>query len=256
MNLKFSRPDGTPIQDWRQWSPPKAAKRWRAGRSAIELARAWFTAPAPRIPPEFESLLDSSVRLRGLTDLVGTPELETQLPEAGEGRNHDLVLEGQTENGKVLIAVEAKADEKFGQRLGKYWLQKKEERDVAGGKPSRDPERIEALLTQFAGPKAHPWDQPWATLRYQLLTAAMGTLLEAEKRGAVLAVMVIHEFRTSETDPERLARNSEDLEAFLTALGVTAPGEFAGGKLYGPWVSPGISVPLLVGKAVFDWGTA
>ena len=141
MDLDLKHVDGSPIADWRAWSPPKDLKHWRAGRSAVELARAWFTSEAPRIPPEFAALLASSQLLVGLRSLHGVPECVTALPEAGEGRNHDLVLEGETAGGRVLIAVEAKADEKFGQRIGKYWAQKLEERSAPGGAPSRAPER-------------------------------------------------------------------------------------------------------------------
>src|SRR5437773_11163642 len=95
MDSRLTRPDGTPIKDWRVWSPPKEPKHWRAGRSAVELARAWFTKTNPQVPPEFAALLATSPLLDGLRDLKGTPEYVTSLPEAGEGRNHDLALEGE-----------------------------------------------------------------------------------------------------------------------------------------------------------------
>src|SRR4029453_917514 len=145
------------------------------------------------VPPEFSALLSSSALLAGLRELKGTPEHVTSLPEAGEGRNHDLLLEGEADAGRVVIAVEAKADEKFGPRIGKHWAQKREERAAPGGPPSRAPERIEALLAFLAGPAATPLQDPWLGIRYQLLTAAVGTLLEAQARNAALAVLAIHE---------------------------------------------------------------
>jgi len=93
MDLRLTRPDGSAIRDWREWSPPKQQKHWRAGRSAVELARAWFTTTTPQIPTEFLALLSSSPLLEGLSELTGVPEFVTSLPEQGEGRNHDLVLE-------------------------------------------------------------------------------------------------------------------------------------------------------------------
>jgi len=256
MDLDLKHHDGSPIADWRAWSPPKDLKHWRAGKSAVELARAWFTAEAPRIPPEFASLLSSSPLLAGLRSLKGVPEYVTALPEAGEGRNHDLILEGETPGGRVLISVEGKADEKFGQRIGKYWAQKREERAAPGGTPSRAPERIEALLTLLAGPAAFPAEDPWNRIRYQLVTAAAGTLLEAQTRGASLAVLAIHEFRTSETTEENLVRNASDLEAFLAALGLLPTPPMQPGRLYGPWQSHGIPIPLLIGKAIYEWRAA
>jgi hypothetical protein len=255
MDPELRRPDGAQIADWRNWSPPKALKHWRAGRSAVELARAWFTSDVPRMPREFAALLTSSPLLIGLTNLRGVPEHVTSLPEAGEGRNHDLVLEGEAVGGRVLIAVEAKADEKFGQRIGKYWTQMCDQRATPGGQPSKAPERIEALLRMLVGQGAFPTQDPWDRIRYQLLTAAAGTLLEAQARKADVAVLAIHEFRTSETDEECLARNTADLEAFLTVLGILPVTPMKTGKLYGPWQSPAIAIPLLVGKATYDWRT-
>jgi hypothetical protein len=253
LDLDLKRPDGGAIADWRAWSPPKDLKHWRPGRSAVELARAWFTAETPRIPPEFAALLASSPLLAGLGGLKGVPEHVTSLPEAGEGRNHDLVLEGEAAGGRVLIAVEAKADEKFGPRIGKYWAQTREERSAPGGTPSRAPERIEALLVLLAGPEVLPTQDPWNRIRYQLLTAAVGALLEAQTRKASLAVLAIHEFRTSETDENSLDRNAADLEAFLAALGLLPAAPMQPGILYGPWQSPEIPIPLLIGKATYDW---
>jgi len=158
--------------------------------------------------------------------------------------------------GRVLIAVEAKADEKFGQRIGKYWVEKREQRSAPEGLPSRAPERIEALLAFLAGPDALPNREPWTSIRYQLVTAAVGTLMEAETRKASLAVLAIHEFRTSETDSECLARNAADLDAFLVALRLLAAPPLQPGKLYGPWHSRGCSIPLLIGKAAYDWSVA
>jgi hypothetical protein len=194
--------------------------------------------------------------LEGLRDLKGMPEFVTSLPEVGEGRNHDLVLEGEAAGGRVLIAVEAKADEKFGPRIGKYWAEKREQRSAPGGTPSRAPERIEALLALLAGPEANPAQEPWIRIRYQLVTAAVGALLEAQARKASLAVLAIHEFQTSETDEDNLARNAADLEAFLGALRLLPAPPVQPGKLYGPWHSPGSPIPLLVGKATYTWRAA
>jgi hypothetical protein len=194
--------------------------------------------------------------LDGLQLSKGIPECVTALPEAGEGRNHDLVLEGDCTRGHVVVAIEAKADEKFGPRIGKYWLKMRADREAEGGRPSRAPERIEKLLAILVGPAVRPDQTPWDSVRYQLLTAAVGTLIEAASRQAALAVLVIQEFRTTETDPENLARNSEDLESFLSALGLLSSPGLEPGRLYGPLAAAGNAIPLLIGKAVFDWSAA
>jgi hypothetical protein len=113
---------GEPITDWRGWTPPKGDKKqWRAARSAMELARAWFTAPAPTVPPEITDLLATQAATDGAVFTEGWPELKTALPERGEGRNHDLVLVGTAGGRGLLVAVEAKVDETMGPPVGSCW---------------------------------------------------------------------------------------------------------------------------------------
>ena len=53
--------DGKPIrsvEDWFRFAPPKrGAEQWRDGRSAKELARAWFRCPEASPPAELNRLL-------------------------------------------------------------------------------------------------------------------------------------------------------------------------------------------------------
>ena len=57
----------------------------KAGRSAMELARSWFTAPQPVLPAEVRELLDSHPDTRDAEFVKGWPELVTKLPVPGEG---------------------------------------------------------------------------------------------------------------------------------------------------------------------------
>lgn len=53
--LRFSMPDKTPITRWEDWTPPKRAYQWVPGRSAMELAKAWFTDGHLSAPQELIS---------------------------------------------------------------------------------------------------------------------------------------------------------------------------------------------------------
>lgn len=254
MDIRNSQ--GEAIRDWRDWTRPKdATKHWRAGRSALELARAWFTSEAPRIPAEVAQLLATSSLLDHLVIENGSPEAVTPLPHGREGRNHDLLLTGTAACGKVVVAVEAKADEPFGsERIGSYWRRMRDGRDPRDGSrptPSNLPERIEALLQILLG-NVRPDRPPWSEVRYQLLTAAAGAVVEAERRKAQLAVLIIHEFRTTETRLSALEKNAADLHRFLDALGLD-PASYDGPQLLGPHQPPRDHPPLLIGKAVTDW---
>jgi hypothetical protein len=203
----------------------------------MELAKAWFSHNAPTVPPEVESILLSNPRLVGLKLTRAIPELVTPLPERGEGRNHDLWILGKTSREQVTICIEAKADEAFGNHtVAEYRnlaLRRREQ-----GISTRAPERIEALLKMVGG------DPPvWDSVRYQLLTAICGTILQAQKDGSDLAVFLVHEFRTPLTSEENLSRNKKDFELFVAALGLEPCIE---GLLVGPLGVGGVG--CFVGK--------
>jgi hypothetical protein len=219
----------------------------------MELARAWFVSPMPVCPREIADLLATLPRAAGLRLVEGIPEHVTSLPERGEGRNHDLLLLGHGASGSMVISVEAKVDESFGETIGSYW-----NKGRRSATPTRAPERIETLLAMAFGAAAHPDVAPWLGLRYQLLTAVTGTAIEACRRQADTAVVVVHEFRTQNMDSENVAVNAEDLQTFVSVLLGLPTSEVVPGRLYGPAVlAPGAhlerAVDVFIGKAVFDW---
>jgi len=207
----------------------------------MELAKAWFPSGRLFAPPELMGILFSHSRLHGLKLIRGIPELVTSLPERGEGRNHDLWLFGRTQRESVTICVEAKADEPFGNGTvagyRKTALHRRER-----GESTRVPERIDALLEMIGKPTPS-----WEAVRYQLLTAICGTILQAKHDSSNLAVFVVHEFRTDKTTAENLQRNSEDYARFLTVIGVPSRA-YTGGYLQGPVTIQGME--CLVGKTV------
>lgn len=79
-------PAGTSITRWQEWTRPKRDFQWKPGRSAMELARAWFRAGVVSVPSEFQELLESHERFHDIELVRGTPELITPLPQRGEGR--------------------------------------------------------------------------------------------------------------------------------------------------------------------------
>lgn len=247
--------DGQPIVDWRSWTRPKAKYHWSAGRSAMELARSWFTSPVPIIPPEVESLLGSNPSTAGVAMAEGWPEHVTGLPERGEGRNHDLLLVGYRDGRRVVVSVEAKVDESFGDRLGDYWQRARQSKNK-----TRVPQRMEALVSMVFGSGARPDVEPWSSLRYQLLTAVAGTAIEAAQREADTAVLVIHEFITHSADATKLAGNDQDLGDFVSVLLSHGVDRVQPGLLYGPAAlaaGENLSGPveLFIGKAEYSWRT-
>ena len=121
-------------------------------------------------------------------------EPEAKLPFdifAGETRNSDLAVQVTDKHGGYLLAVEAKADEPFGDTLEKTLANA--ERRLQDNPKSNGVRRLDQLLRALlgvAGDEARQLDG----LRYQLLTACAGALCEAERQGYSRTVLLIHEF--------------------------------------------------------------
>ena len=244
--IDLKRPDGSTIKSWEDWTRPKRDYQWKAGRSAVELAKSWFREGQLSTPKELVELLQSAPCLKNLWLSQCIPELVTQLPERGEGRNHDLVLRGQTSTENVTICIEAKADEPFGaDNIREYWNRAIRRR--SSGVATRVPERIQALLGLVGDTSNVPSESPWGDVRYQLLSAICGTIRQAELDSSSLAVFVVHEFHTELTRNENLVRNHTEFERLLSVLAFESF-KVSPSNLYGPFRINGID--CFIGKAV------
>lgn len=245
------------VPDWFRLAPPaKGEKHWVDGRSAKELAKAWFPAPGePQVPAELTALLASSRSFGAVTLAQGEPEALVYFDDlGGKPRQCDLLITGTCSLGSVIVSVEAKADEPFGKLAGEELdnlerLLRQARHDEAKTR-SHVPERVDRLAAALFG------EQRTAVLkiRYQLLYGAAAALSAAAGR-AQAAVFVVYEFRGSATNDRKLRQNQADLEQFvglLTSGSVTAVKE---GILIGPITVPGNAhvpggIPLFIGKAV------
>lgn len=211
--LKLTRPDGTPITRWEEWTRPKRDYQWKEGRSAMELAKSWFRNGTPAPPQELLDLLNSHDRTKEIRFASGSPEKVTRLPERGEGRNHDLALIGYTDAEQVTVCIEAKADEPFGSDSVLDYYNKAMKKRTSGIS-TRAPERIEALLA-MVDPGVSVYESRWKDIRYQLITALCGTILQTIEDASSLGVLVIHEFRTSLTDERKMHDNHQEVGKFF-----------------------------------------
>ncbi|MCK5126862.1 MAG: hypothetical protein KAR42_11460 [candidate division Zixibacteria bacterium] len=248
MNTKIEHDDlilkdtnGKKISCWSEWTRPKRDYQWTPGRSAMELAKAWFRDGHLSPPKELFDLLSSHKRFQGLELIKGIPEKITNLPVKGEGRNHDLWLLGKTSDESVTICIEAKADEPFGSDTIEVYLQKARNR-IKEEKPTGVPKRIKALLKIVGGNLSK-----WGIIQYQLLTALSGTILQAKQDCSTLAVFIVHIFETNLTTPEKLEKNAYDYSRFLEVLGFN-PDHCSDGNMYGPVTIDGVE--CLIGKIV------
>ena len=232
----------TTIDQWRL-SCFDGAKRchWKDERSAKENARAWLDA-APGLQPDIAQVLAACRDIGPLRRWCAEPEARVRIDGFRGPPNIDLLVVAEDDHGPVVIAIEAKADECFGDELADQYQRARAER--VSNPRSRAVARIEALLDRFT----LDIEQPRVLkLRYQLLTATAAVLAEANRRSSARAVLIVHEFVTPLTLPERRERNTADLGRFL-ATALRRKGHLAPGNIAGPILMQGAPT-LYVGKA-------
>ena len=171
------------LEDWRMFGEPAGgAGQWAEGRSALEEGRAWVSL-GPLL-----GLLQSHAATRGFAPALVRPEVPLELDDSrGRTRHSDVLACGHAAGGKTLVAVEAKADERFDERTLA---------DAVGGAPpgSHIPERVNALCRRMFGSDLDHLPEPVRGLRYQLVHGPTGVALEAQRLGAEVAVFAVHEF--------------------------------------------------------------
>lgn len=153
-----------------------------------------------------------------------------------------------TKTVPLLVAVEAKADERFGltvqQKLSSF----------QSNPQSNGVKRIERIRAALFGETPNQSDI--RDLRYQLLTATVAAVAEAERQSTQRAVVMIHEFVTPLTTNKNRDSNARDLNQFVARIsGRDDPLE--AGRLLGPFKVPGkpiveAEILLYFGKAVVD----
>ena len=141
----------------------------------------------------------------------GTGEKRTRFDDIPQGpRNHDLLVIGTAATGRIVVGVEGKTDETFGETLATY-------RDKERSERSRAPERLERLTRLFFGTTLID-DPSLEPMRYQLCSALAGTLADAKTEDAAAAVLLVHEFRTAATADRLHEENDAVLDAFVRRL--------------------------------------
>jgi hypothetical protein len=199
------------LESWQVLGSPMGGDaQWKDDRRAKELAR-YIMGSYPNLPAEIETVLSSFTTPDTAFDWKA--EYVTSFAHfgygTGNGRNHDMVIY----NGDIFVGVEAKADEPFGDKTIGEELKKASDNKK---------KRIEKLVGLVFGDAV----ENHLDLRYQLLTACGGVLLEAEERKSKNAMLLVLVFLKAGTDAngnnyyeeENRQRNNADWSEFLKQM--------------------------------------
>lgn len=251
------------LEDWELRAGPKRKDQWVDNRSAKELARCWLAVTAPALPAEVAATLASNPAFGTVCAWDAEPEARLRFDDlAGEPRNTDLAVCAHDEFGEFVMAIEAKADEPFGDTVANTLaaaVERKLMNSASGGLL-----RVEQLAEALFGPRRALTEQApgggarhepaLGALRYQLLTATAGTLRWAKQRQVSRAVLLVQEFWTKRTTDVKHAANARDLNAFVTRLSHGCVEVIEPGELHGPFTVPG--EPLFNTPSTFFVGKA
>lgn len=226
------------VDSWFRFAPPaKGAVQWKDYRSAKELARAWCRYGIPRLPEEVLSILGHT-RTRGLRVEQAVAEMEIPFDSFGGPRNADLAFWGNAQKERIVVTVEAKADEEFGKTI-------EVQRSSGKSNGSNIRTRVDSLLQRVM---ARELDDSNRSLRYQLFHALIATQELAETKDASLGVLLVHEFVSLDMDFDKYATNSQDLKDFVKTVPGWEEENLKAGKLLRPIKLPGDTIDVTLGK--------
>ena len=210
--------DQEEIQDLDSWfahaPPEKGIAQWRDGYSAKEQAKAWLRAGSPAVPPELWEALDLLAG-DGADEFYARPEHTTRLDKFSRARQHDLFGCVRRQGKTVLVVgVEAKACEGFDGVVADR---------ASAAPPSKKRARCNLLSRALFGRNViddftgHILDEPLSRHGYQLWTAAVGTIIEAQARKQNRAILVIHQFVPRDLTTAKAGGDVRDWESALAA---------------------------------------
>ena len=244
--MELVKKNGEAIQSWQDWERPMREYQWKEGRSAMEVAKSWFRQSVSAPPKEIVQLLFNHFQ-QNIEFIKVVPELATPLPESGGMRNHDVACTCMIGKSKATVCIEGKTDESFGEKtVAQYYQQMKNRRRA--GVSTRVPERIEKMVSMLPIP---PAEVPYCAVAdngYQLVTALVGTALQARIDHSELAILIIHEFHTDGLDLQKIQKNIQDYSRFVNKLTGNTCADGAIGKLFGPIEVDGVA--CFIGRVV------
>lgn len=194
------------IEEWFKYCPPaKGEKQWADKRSAKEMAKFWIS-----IQNQNDFLLFLQKTNKDLILNYAFPEMATEFDDYESPRKNDLCIYATDRNKKVLIAIEGKADEPFGNYVAKEWIDSINKK-IENNK-SEKINRIIGLYQRFDN------NALFLKLRYQLTYWIAGAIDEAKRNEMDTVFLIVQEFHSNKTEAKKIMVNKGDLDFFVNFI--------------------------------------
>ena len=191
------------LDKWFELCPPqKKEVHWKDYRSAKEMAKFWLNQDNCN---DFQKFIRKSIPVFNFEYII--PEFESKFDGYPSPRKHDLYI--SEKSNKAIITVEGKADEPFGNKnFGEYFIKAIETK--IENKKSAALDRVANLyLNYFYG------NGNILNIMYQLSYWYAGSLVDAIKADTENFIMVLQEFKSNETDSEKIKKNHIEFNEFI-----------------------------------------
>lgn len=194
------------VEEWFEYCPPaKGRKQWVDMRSAKEMAKFWTDT---RKQNDF--LLSLQKVSKDLTFSHAFPEMATKFDDFRRPRINDLCVYALEGNKQVLISIEGKADEPFGNYVYQEWAVSIKRKITKSS--SKGIDRLIGLYERF-DKKAI-----FLKLRYQLTYWLAGVIDEAERNKIDTVFLIVQEFHSKDTAEKKRKINEQDLNCFVNFI--------------------------------------
>ena len=213
--MKIHNKLGTVITNLETWETAflevDDSKHWKPGRSACCLGK-YFDPERKDGEELLRSVLGQIPSLGDIVFGVGIIEFESKFDQyKGRGRFHDLAVWGHDGTKKFFVGIEAKVDETFGDTIAEARAKAE-----ARGSTSNGVARIDGLKEKYL---AGVDKETVSELRYQLLFYLAGSVRQAERGGAEIAVMPVIVFHSDLYHEKKGDANKKAYLKFFRTLG-------------------------------------
>ena len=192
------------INDWLNYCPPmNPKKQWVDYRSAKEMANFWTQSKNQETFLSYIQTIKNDLKFQ-----CAIPEFITKFDNYDNPRKNDLCIFAEDKSGNVLISIEGKSDEPFGDKYVNQAL-------------------ISSIITKKSNSKSKKFDRlcelyqrynqntDFFKIRYQLSYWFAGTIDEAFRNNVNSVFLIVQEFHSFKTNQDKIKTNKDDFDFFV-----------------------------------------
>ena len=210
------------LDKWFKYCPPqKGEKQWKDLYSAKEMAKFWLSQKNQN---DFQKFIKNIIPDFEYDYLI--PEFESNFDNFGSPRKHDLFIAGT--NNRAIVTIEGKANEPFGKNeFGTEFIN-----SIKTKIETPDSNKLNRIINLYQNYFHSNGNS--LVIMYQILHWFAGSLIDAIKQSSENVVMVLQEFKNSNTDSDIVSVHHNDFDNFVEFISEGKFKQIYNGQIIGP----------------------